>query len=144
MKRSVVFAVLSGLGLAMTVRADPGWPRVFRKDGQQLTIYQPQVDSWDGHTNLHLRCAIAVKGMLKGERFGVAEIDAMTVTDHPNRIVAIVPIKRDVRFPNVSSADLASLRQAVDKIRPPGQAITLSLDRLLAYLDPDTLHPGSG
>ncbi|MEI6783631.1 MAG: hypothetical protein WCQ21_22290, partial [Verrucomicrobiota bacterium] len=52
--------------------ADPGWPRVFQRAGKQLTVYQPQVDYWNGYTNLHFRCAIAVKGVLKQERFGVA------------------------------------------------------------------------
>ncbi len=31
--------------------ADPGWPRVFKKDGAHLTVYQPQVDYWNGYTN---------------------------------------------------------------------------------------------
>ena len=48
--------------------ADPGWPRVFKKDKKQLTVYQPQVDYWYGYTNLHFRCAIAVKGVMKQEQ----------------------------------------------------------------------------
>ena len=120
--------------------ADPGWPRVFKQDKKQLTVYQPQVDYWNGYTNLHFRCAIAVKGVLKQEKFGVAEIDAVTVTDHAARIVALVPTQRDLRFPNCSDSELAALRRAVDELKPPGQALTLSLDRVLAYLDP-TQHP---
>ena len=37
--------------------ADPGWPRIIKKDGKQLTIYQSQVDYWIGYTNLHFRLA---------------------------------------------------------------------------------------
>lgn len=116
--------------------ADPGWPRVFKQGSKQLTVYQPQVDYWNGYTNLHFRCAIAVKGVLKQEKFGVAEVDALTVTDHSARIVALVPFKREVRFANVPESDLARLRQAVDQLKPPNQAVTLSLDRVIAYLDP--------
>ncbi|MGO8926709.1 MAG: hypothetical protein ACLQU3_07465 [Limisphaerales bacterium] len=123
---------------AQTDSADPGWPRLFKKDKQQLTIYQPQVDYWNGYTNLHFRCAIAVKGVSKQERFGVLEADALTVVDHANRVVAIVPVKRELRFANVPEKEAAALRQAVDQIRPPGQVTTLSLDRVLAYLDPAT------
>lgn len=116
--------------------ADPGWPRVFKKDKKQLTVYQPQVDYWKGYTNLHFRCAIAVKGVTKDEKFGVAEVEALTVTDHGARVVAIVPVKRDLRFANVPESDLAKLRRTVDELNPPGQAITLSLDRVLACLNP--------
>ena len=116
--------------------ADPGWPRVFKKDKQQLTVYQPQVDYLNGYTNIHFRCAIAVKGVLKQEKFGVAEVDAVTVTDQAARIVAMVPTQRDVRFPNVSDAELATLRAAVDDAKPMGDATTLSLDRVIAYLNP--------
>jgi hypothetical protein len=120
--------------------ADPGWPRVFKQDKIQLTVYQPQVDYWNGYTNIHFRCAIAVKGVTKQEKFGVAEVDAVTVTDHAARIVALVPTQRELRFPNCSDSELAALRRTVDELKPPGQALTISLDRVLAYLDP-AQHP---
>jgi len=116
--------------------ADPGWPRIFKQDKQQLTVYQPQVDYWHGHTNLHFRSAIAVKGVSKQERFGVAEVDALTVVDHGTRVVAVVPLQRELRFANVPEPELTKLRQAVEELHPSGQAITLSLDRVIAYLDP--------
>jgi len=141
---TVALAVTAGSSIsplaAQTPPADPGWPRVFKQDGKQLTIYQPQVDYWSGFTNLHFRCAIAIKGVSKQEKFGVAEVDALTVTDHGARVVAIVPLKRDLRFANVPEPEAAKLRQAFEQLHPSGQVTTLSLDRLLAYLDPAT-HP---
>jgi hypothetical protein len=131
----------AALGSGVTVRAqsgDPGWPRVFKQNDKQLTVYQPQVDYWRGYTNLHFRCAIAVRGVLKEEKFGVAEVDALTVTDPTTRTVAIAPIKRELRFGNVQEPQLTQLRQAVAQLHPPEQAITLSMDRLIAYLHPTT------
>jgi hypothetical protein len=136
--RPLHLLVVTLLTASAPLNADPGWPRVFKKDGKQLTIYQPQVDYWHGYTNLHFRCAIAVKGVLKEEKFGVAEVDALTVTDHGARVVAIVPLKRELRFANVPEPDLTRLRQAAEQLRPMGEVITLSLDRLIAYLDPAT------
>jgi hypothetical protein len=129
------------LGLAVTSAApaqpaDPGWPRIFAKGKKQLTVYQPQVDYWHGYTNLHFRCAIAVKGVSKQEKFGVAEVDALTVVDHAARVVAVVPLKRDLRFANVPEPELTKLRQAVEELHPSSRATTLSLDRVIAYLDP--------
>jgi hypothetical protein len=115
--------------------ADPGWPRVFKKDNKQLTIYQPQVDSWKDHSKIHFRCAIAVKGVTKQERFGVAELDAVTVVDQADRIVVVVPTQRDLRFANTSASELAALRGVVNELHPPGQTMTISLDRVLAYLN---------
>ena len=117
--------------------ADPGWPRVYGDGTKQLTIYQPQVDYWNGYTNTHFRCAIAVKGVLKQEKFGVAEVDAVTVVDQVDRIVVMVPTQREFRFPNTSDSELALLRAAVNELRPPGQPTSISLDRVLAYVRPE-------
>ncbi|MBN2505466.1 MAG: hypothetical protein JXQ71_02105, partial [Verrucomicrobia bacterium] len=140
--KSIVLLIVALVGvlprLAAQPASDPGWPRIFKKDKKQLTVYQPQVDYWHGYTNLHFRCAIAVKGVSKQEKFGVAEVDALTVTDHGARVVAIVPLKRELRFANVPEPELTKLRQAVEELHPSGQATTLSLDRVIAYLDPAT------
>jgi hypothetical protein len=133
---ALLAGMVSGAFTAPSAVADPGWPRVFKQGGKQLTVYQPQVDYWHGYTNLHFRCAIAVKGVLKEEKFGVAEVDAVTVTDHAARVVAIAPLKREFRFGGVADSELTQLRQAVDQLNPPGQTITLALDRVIAYLDP--------
>jgi hypothetical protein len=134
----VATAILVFVPLPFLFAADPGWPRIFKKGGKQLTVYQPQVDYWNDYTKLHFRCAIAVKGVLKEERFGVAEVDAVTVTDHEARTVAITPLKRDLRFANVTEPELMALRRAVEDLYPFGQVTTLSIERLLAYLDPAT------
>jgi hypothetical protein len=128
--------LLTGAPILLAQPVDPGWPRVFKSGRKQLTAYQPQVDYWNGYTNIHFRCAIKVTGVTKQERFGVAEVDAVTVTDQAARIVALVPTQREVRFPNCSDSELTSLRSAVDELKPMGSAFTLSLDRVLAYLNP--------
>jgi hypothetical protein len=120
---------------------DPGWPRVTQKNGKQLTIYQPQVDFWNDYKLIHFRCAISVKtGASKTEKFGVAEVEAETVTDQEARTVVFYPKKRELRFPNTSEKEEASLRSIVDELHPPIRELTVSLDRVLAYLDP-AQHP---
>jgi hypothetical protein len=67
----------------------------------------------------------------------VAEVDSLTVVDHTARVVALVPLRRDLRFPNTSDSEAASLRKVVEELIPPGQATTISLDRVLASLNPE-------
>jgi len=122
---------------AAEVATDPGWPRVTKKNNQELTIYQPQVDSWQDYKTIHIRFAIAVKnGKAKEPVFGVAEVDAETVVDQAARVVAILPKKRELRFANTTETEAAALRAVVDSLRPFGQAMTVSLDRILAAVDP--------
>ncbi len=123
---------------AQTAPPDPGWPRVFKQDGKQLTVYQPQVDYWNGYTNLQFRCVIAVKGVSPEEQFGTLEEDAMTLVDRTARLVALVAVNRDVSFPNRPDDVVASLRQAVEQLAPSSKVTTVSLDRVVAYLDPAT------
>jgi hypothetical protein len=132
----VLFAALVSSSSAAT-ETDPGWPHVFHAGSQELTIYQPQIDYWNGYTNVHFRCAIALKGVMPAEKFGALEVDAVTVVDQANRTVVVVPTHRHLSFPKTSDADTASLTAAFDKMRPAGQPVTISLDRVLAYLKPD-------
>ncbi len=127
--------LFGGTVLLRAQPADPGWPRVFTQGTVQLTVYQPQVDSWLGYTNLHVRCAISIKGVTAQEKFGVLEMDAATMTDQGARLVALICTKRDIRFPNSSGTELTALQNAVDLVRPVKEATVVSLDRVLAYLN---------
>jgi hypothetical protein len=44
---------------------------------------------------------------------------------------------RILRFPNTSDSEEKSLRKDVDELYPQGKALTISLDRIIAYLDPE-------
>ncbi len=134
----LMLSLFSPILSAQTPPKDPGWPRVFEKDGKQLTIYQPQVDDWNGYTNLHFHCAIAVKGVMPDTEYGTAEVDALTVADQATRTVAITPMKRKVTFPNRSDVEKVQLQTAVEQLAPLGKVTVLSLDRLVACLDPAT------
>ena len=118
--------------------ADPGWPREFTADNKTLTVYQPQVEKWINHSSMHFRCAIEVEGVLKEPKFGIAEVEAATVVDQVTRVVKVVAITREIRFAGVTPAEDASLRATVNQLNPPDRLITVSLDRVLTCLDPET------
>jgi hypothetical protein len=120
------------------VPADPGWPREHVFENKKLTVYQPQVDEWKDHSIMHFRCAIEVEGVLKEPTFGVAEIEARTLVEAETRTVKLFTTKRDYRFSGVSEADKGSLLAAMDLLSPPERLITVSLDRVLTFLDADS------
>lgn len=132
----VLFGTLAQEVATTNKVADPGWPRVFKQGTRQLTVHQPQIDRWLGYTNLQFRCAIAVSIDGKEEKFGAAEVEAQTVTDHEARTVTIFGTKRVLRFGNTEEKEAATLRATVDEIYPTGQVVVLAVERVLAYLEP--------
>ena len=133
---ALLAAVAPPAGAQPSDTDDPGWPRVFEAGGKRLTVYQPQIDSWKNYATIQFRCAIAVRDGAKAEeRYGVVEVVAATSVDSANRQVMAHSAHRDIRFANIPDDEAARLRDTVNMLYPPRGTITVSLDRVLAYLD---------
>lgn len=116
-----------------TAGPDVGWPREV-KDGQNtITVYQPQVESWDGNL-LESRSAVSVSTpAAPTPTFGVVWFTARTDVDKQTRTVTLqdLDITR-ASFPTQPAqqgAYLQALRAAV-----PQGARTIALDRIEANL----------
>ena len=113
--------------------ADPGWPRSLSANGQAFTVYQPQLDSWDGFT-LEAHAAVAVES--GGEQpliFGVVSISARTLVDKEERLVTLEDVKiTDARFPSAPEQAQAYGQALSDAF--PRDIKSVSLDRLEAQL----------
>ena len=69
--------------------ADHGWPRQFSSGGAALTVYQPQLDSWDGR-RLQAHAAVSVRPQgATDSTFGVIWIAARTDVDKESRQVEL-------------------------------------------------------
>jgi len=110
-----------------------GWPRQFSSGDMILTVYQPQLDAWDGralqaHAAVSVRLAAATQSI-----FGILWISALTEVDKENRMVAFGQIDLPrATFPSTpwnESQYLDLFRQGVQKWSRP-----MSLDRLEASL----------
>ena len=113
--------------------ADPeAWPRSVKQDGTTYTIYQPQLDSWDGVT-LEARAAVAVQADGAPEvTYGIIFLHATTTVDREERLVHFEEIQiTRAQFPSLtdSSAYLAKFRSFVTK-----NIKDIDLDRLEASL----------
>src|SRR5215813_8151439 len=113
---------------ATQVTPDP-WPKLFTMAGAKYTLYQPQVDKWDGF-NFEGHAAVAVlPAGSKDPVFGAVEITAVTDVAKVSRTVHFrdVKITRAV-FPSAPSQS-AAYQQAFQSIVARGPS-TMSLDRL--------------
>lgn len=111
-----------------TLPPDP-WPRRVQAGNQTLTVYSPQVESWNGD-RIAFRTAVAVKPSGKGEEvFGVIQAHARTQVDR---------VEREVTFD-----DLGIVKALFATLPAEGEALakafgtvvrTVHLDRLEASL----------
>jgi len=107
------------------------WPRVFQEGADTLTMYQPQIEAWDG-TTITFRAAIAIEsaagvepvyGMVRTTAQADVDKAAGTVTLHDYRIVKIT-------IPTAHERE--AWLQAILSQRLPTRAKQISLDRLEA------------
>ena len=109
------------------------WPRTDEIGGVKYSIYQPQLDSWDGH-RLTARAAVSVARSGKKEpEFGLVEFTAETQVFKQSRTVEF----RDIRVVKVSfpaATDNAASYKGGFQSMASGGPSTMSLDRLEAML----------
>jgi hypothetical protein len=121
---------------------DPGWPRFFEKDGASLTVYQPQVTSWEKYRELKGRAAFELVPGDAPRTLGVVSFAAKTVADTAAHTVQVKKISvEDVRFANNLDEEAEKkTRKAFEKLFPK-EGMTVSLDRIVANLERNTAPP---
>ena len=109
------------------------WPREATEGGRTFTVYQPQIEKWDG-ARLHARAAVSVESAASPlQHFGVVWFSARAEVDKVNRLVALADFRVDkVAFP--SEPDRAADYQKVLERRLPREVSRISLDRVQAAL----------
>jgi hypothetical protein len=117
---------------ASEVTPDP-WPKIIVQSGTKYTMYQPQLDSWDGY-HLAAHAAVSVlPAAAKEPDFGVIEISAKTHVHRVFRTVSFHDIEiGKAIFPSTPDKETA-YRQGFQTILSNGPS-TMSLDRLNAML----------
>jgi len=113
---------------AVQLTPDP-WPKVRQVSGWRYTLYQPQLDKWDGY-NFEAHAAVSVlPAGWKDPIFGVIEITAVTDVAKVSRTVHF----RNIRivkavFPS-APAEAAAYQRGFQTMVSNGPS-TMSLDRL--------------
>jgi hypothetical protein len=105
------------------------WPKVFFRNNVTNTIYQPQLDSWDGNT-LKATSAVSIQpANSKQSVFGTITFTANTIVDKAERIVHLENLQiTNPQFP--STPDRAERYAQMLRSDLPKQVRDISLDRL--------------
>lgn len=110
------------------------WPRLLPTDKGQITMYQPQLELFDG-TKLEARAAVSVKRPTDTAAvFGAVWISSTVNVDRDLRMVYIKTLQiTNVRFPeSVKNQEVlkTTIAEALKKDQPP-----ISLDELVTAMD---------
>lgn len=121
------------------VAKDQGWPRQFETSTHVVRIHQPQVEDWSGFDRIRFRAAVVVTPKSGQEaHYGVLIASADTDVSLENRLVLLTNRKvESITFPGVGPAQAERLAASVQSALPAERAQTVSLDRILAQLDPN-------
>ena len=116
-----------------TQQVDGTWPREIDRGDEKISVYQPQIDSWEGdEIQAYAALSLVTKDSQK-PKYGVVWFTARTEVDKVNRQVTLDNFQiTKVKFPTMEAreADYETFLQA----RLPGKSRVIALDRLQAEL----------
>lgn len=117
--------------------ADPGWPRVFEKDGKRVILQQPQIDEWTNFSVVKLRSVLQVFETADDTEgnYGIIEMTAKTHVDKEERLVLLTEPQFQIRFPEATAETGARLESIVRGMMQGRNSLEISLDRVLAHFD---------
>jgi len=128
----------SPIGQALAAQTADPWPRQVTVSQGKLTIYQPQVENWDGGF-LRFQAAVSVQPTSGQEVFGIIHASAHTLVDRTTRMVTLFDYSLlQIDFPSLPDhgknyfADIGHLL--------PSATTQISLDRLQGFLTVEKLR----
>jgi hypothetical protein len=121
----------SGSPAQASVGSESHWPLQLQSKDTALTLYQPQLDAWDGY---HIEGRIAVRANVGASKpqahFGILNVTAHTLVDKGSRTVRIDQVTvQKANFPSASAEQSRDWSDAVSQDFA-AKTRTISLDRL--------------
>ena len=136
MKKLILTSMLTLMFATVGLAQDPGWPRQKSNPTGKLVYYQPQVDDWTNFKELQFRMAFSLTPAGGKQTVGVLNIHAQTDVSVDDRTVALNNLTiTDTHFPSLDASTAAQMDQLVRTFLPPGNSVTISLDRLVACVN---------
>jgi len=136
MKKILLISMLVLTFTNFCLAQDPGWPRQKSNPAGTLVYYQPQVDHWTNYKDLGFRTAFTLTPTGGKQVVGVLNVNAQTDVSVDNRTVVLNNLTiTGTHFPSLDAGTAAQMDQLVRTFLPPGNSVSISLDRLVASVD---------
>ena len=145
MKKIVIFLIVTIISVVAGYAQDVKWPRQLTHGGDVLTVYQPQVHTWDKHQHIDFRTAFSLVPSGGKEVLGVLYMEARTNTDIESHIVKVDSMRiKDVHFPSLPPDSVKLMAQRVRQFLTPDRFLLISVEQIVTYLENDSLHADEG
>jgi hypothetical protein len=122
---------------------DGGWPRTYEmSSARHLTIYEPQVASWDRQKHLVAYGAVAYSTSASNKPdLGSVKLEADTAVSLEERLVRFSTIDvTEVNFPKLSREQTGEITRFVRETLPDEERV-IALDRVMAAVETSTIVP---
>ena len=114
-------------------KGDGVWPRVIVNETGTITVYQPQIESFND-VSLEARAAVSVKPPKKDPVFGAVWFHARTTVNRDARTVLLDSTQvTHIKFPNATPEQEVWLKSVIDA-EIPNWGSYISYDVLVAQL----------
>ncbi len=134
MKNLIILFLLLSFNAVAQDDTKFSWPREIQRDDKVTTIYQPQLESFEGNV-LTGRMALSYKEGDGDLQFGALWFSAKMDTDLEYRTATLNSMKiTQTRFPDVPEEQAEKFSRALEK-EMESWDIEMSLDRLLASME---------
>ena len=122
------------LGIASHgIAQDITWPRQLTNEGSVLTMYQPQVQSWEQYEILDFRLAFSLKPAQGKEVVGVLYMKAGTDVNMETHRVFVSNISiLKTNFPSLDPEHAEKTGSMVRSFFSPGRTLEISLEQIVA------------
>ena len=137
MKRVILFSYLILIhGASLFAQSDEEWPVSTSSNGNTITVYQPQPDSF-ANNKLSARAAVSVlQAGQKAPVFGVIWMDCIVSTDRDQRMVYFDKTTvSNIKFPDQVDDKTSQTLTALVQSTVPSMQMKISQDKLLASLN---------
>ncbi len=112
---------------------DPSWPREATRGDEKISMYQPQLEVWQGDELRAYAALSVVNKNNKTPKYGVLWFTARTEVDKVNRQVTLDNFQiTQVKFPTLKTKEAEY--QAFLQAKMPGKSKIIALDRMEAAL----------
>ena len=119
---------------SVAVSAADLYPKKLRLSDGELTVYQPQIDSWEEHKEIIGWVAVLLKPDGAEAITGALKVQATTDVNHEERVVIAYNKKvLDLNFPTLSKNKTNQLKVKIEKVISKAPEI-IPLDLVLAAM----------